>query len=48
MPENDPGRDLRARSVKMISYPVDFLMRWRFIVKFLLHGAIFAFAYIGA
>ncbi len=45
MPENDPGRDLRARSAKLISYPLDFLMRWRSIVKFLLHGAIFTFAY---
>jgi len=34
MPENDPGRDLRARSRKMISYPLDFLMRRRSIVKF--------------
>ena len=48
MPENNPGRNLRARSVKLISYPIDFLMRWRTIVKFLLHGAIFFFAYVGA
>ncbi|MGZ9149189.1 MAG: hypothetical protein ACXW4G_12590, partial [Candidatus Deferrimicrobiaceae bacterium] len=48
MPENDLRRDLRARSVKLVSYPVDFLMRWRSVVKFLLHAAIFAFAYIGA
>jgi len=48
MPEKDPGRDLRARSRKMISYPLDFLMRRRSIVKFLLHGAIFVFAYVGA
>jgi len=47
-PENDPGRDLRARSVKMLSYPIDFLMRWRSIVKFLLHATIFIFAYITA
>jgi hypothetical protein len=33
MPENDPGRDLRARSVKLIAYPLDFLMRRRSIVK---------------
>ncbi|MFZ2225341.1 MAG: hypothetical protein WAV26_11725 [Candidatus Deferrimicrobium sp.] len=48
MPENDPGRDLRARSVKLLSYPLDFLMRRRSIVKFLLHGAIFVLAYTGA
>jgi len=34
MPENDPGRDLRARSVKLIAYPLDFLMRRRSIVIF--------------
>jgi hypothetical protein len=34
MPENDLRRDIRARSVKLISYPLDFLMRWRAIVKF--------------
>ncbi|MBW6505108.1 polysaccharide biosynthesis protein, partial [bacterium] len=48
MPEKNAGRDLRTRSVKFISYPIDFLMRWRSIVKFLLHGAIFVFAYITA
>ena len=47
-PENDLGRYLRARSVNLISYPIGFLMRWRTIVKFLLHGAIFFFAYVGA
>jgi len=35
MPENDLRRDIRTRSVKLISYPIDFLMRWRSIVKFL-------------
>jgi len=34
MPDNDLRRDLRARSVKLFSYPVDFLMRWRSVVKF--------------
>jgi hypothetical protein len=34
MPENDPGRDLRARSVELISYPLDFLMRRQSIVIF--------------
>jgi hypothetical protein len=29
MPENDPGRDLRARSVKLISYPLDSRERCR-------------------
>ncbi len=48
MPENDPGRDLRARSAKLISYPIGCLMRWRSIVKFLLHAAIFTFAYVTA
>lgn len=48
MPENDLSRDLRVRSVELISYPLDFLMRWRSIVKFLLHVAIFVFAYITA
>ena len=48
MPENDLSRDLRARSAKLISYPIDFLMRWRSIVKFLLHAGIFAFAYVTA
>ena len=38
MPEINAGRDLRARSVKLISYPIGFLMRWRTIVKFLLHA----------
>ena len=35
LPENDLGRDLRARSVKLLSYPLDFLLRWRGSVKFL-------------
>jgi len=48
MPENDLGRDLWARSVKLFSYPLDFLMRWRSIVKFMLHAAIFVFAYVTA
>jgi FlaA1/EpsC-like NDP-sugar epimerase len=48
MPENDLRQDIRARSVKLISYPFHFLMRWRAVVKFLLHVAIFVFAYIGA
>ena len=48
MPEIDLSRNIRARSVKLISYPLDFLMRWRATVKFLLHVAIFVFAYIGA
>jgi len=48
MPENDLGRDLWARSVKLFSYPLDFVMRWRSLVKFLLHAAIFVLAYVTA
>ena len=40
MPENDSGRNLRSRSAKLISYPIDFLMRGRAIVKF--QGQIYA------
>ena len=45
MPTDKPIRSVRSRMAELLARPMDLVLRLRVVVKFLLHLAIFIFAY---